>query len=117
MKERKEESYEKKKITHEAAMNELPLYNHHLDGELLFIFLKRETQWIAAFKTKRNIQRTVDGSNCNSVKQCMKQKSRIKENMKSWVCSFNEILASKNSFLRTAEGKWVQSSCFILLFL
>jgi hypothetical protein len=100
-------------MTHEAGMNELPLYNHHLDGELLFIFLKRETQWSAAFKTERNIQRPADGSSCNSARKCMKQKSRIKENMKSWVCSFNEILASKNSFLRTSQGKGVQGSCFI----
>jgi hypothetical protein len=70
----------------EAWMNEFPLYNHHLDEELLFIFLKRETQWSAAFKTERNIQRRADGSNCKNVKQCMKQKSRMKENMKVLGC-------------------------------
>jgi len=41
-------------------MNEFPLYNHHLEVEFLFIFLKRETQWSAAFRAKRNTQRKAD---------------------------------------------------------
>jgi hypothetical protein len=35
----------------------------------------------------------------------MKQKSRIKENMKTWVCSFNEILASKEQLSLHCRGK------------
>lgn len=59
---KEDERFEWKKMTPEAWMNGLPLHNHHFDEVVVFIFLRRETQWSAAFGTETDVQRKANGS-------------------------------------------------------
>jgi hypothetical protein len=72
----KNERPEKEKV----CMNEFPLYNHHLEVEFRFIFLKRETQCRVLHLQRKEIHKGKQiAFNCNNVKQRMKQKSKAKK--------------------------------------